>query len=454
MKHSVCAWLAFASIVPACSGDDGPPGDVDAPTGTPDAPPTGGREELDLSVGGPAPLDVLLVIDNSGSMIPYQDQLGAAIHLLTDALGTGPDLPDLHLGVVTSDLGSLGVFTGDPACSSSDQGQLRTGNCAGIPFDESFLTDAPDPGGGRIKNYAGTLAAAARCMVSVGNQGCGFEQHLEAMRLALGQPGFVRAEADLAVLVLGDEDDCSAYNPDFFGPESPQLGPLDSFRCFEFGVECTPDDPRAVGVKSGCVSREDSPHLHPMTRYIDFLRDLKPAPTQITVGLITGNIEPVEVGRRTPPGSTVPRPDLLPSCSFMSADGTRLTADPGVRLRQFIDGFPGRNTASTICEENYTGLTELGTLAHRASHGNACFAGTAIDTVPGGGIDADCDVELTEPGSAPVDVPACDAGMTNRPCYHVVVSTDCAAGAHHQLVIETQGTPPAGTRAHASCRVE
>jgi hypothetical protein len=263
------------------------------------------------------------------------------------------------------------------------------------------------------------------------------------MRVALRRPGFVRAEADLAVLVLGDEDDCSAYNPEFFSFDTTVLGALDSFRCFDYGVKCNPDDPRSEGAKSECMSREDSDYLHPMSRYIDFLHTLKPEPSQISVGLISGDTEPVAV-QIVNPGGFEPRPDLLPSCSFTTPEGTTLTADPGIRMRQFLDGFPGHNTASTICSDEYPGLTELGTLAHRASVGNPCFAGQVID----------CDVQLVRAGQAPTTIPACDAGMTNRPCWHVDADAQtCTAGAHDKLTIETSTTPGAGTRAIASCRV-
>lgn len=444
--------IALVLVVAACGGGSSqPPGDdspdgptIDAPVGSPpDA--AEHLETVTVSVGGAVPVDILLVIDNSGSMAAYQGLLGANMHLLTEALGADGVLPDLHVGVVTSDLGSLGVITTDPACTGSDDGQLQTNFCNNIG-PEQYLIDRLNPSTGqRVKNYAGTLQSAVSCMVEIGTNGCGFEQHLEAMRLALRRAGFVRPAADLAVLVLGDEDDCSAYNPEFFGGD-PGLGPLDSFRCFEYGVVCNPDDPRTEGTKSGCVSREDSDYLHPMSRYIDFLHMLKPEPSQITVGLISGDIEPVEVQLRVPPGGFEPRPDLVPSCSFTSpTTGSDLTADPGIRMRQFLDGFPGRNTASTICSEDYSGLTELGTLAHRAAVGDPCFAGDPID----GG----CEVELVFPGEAPTTLPQCDGGQTNAPCWHVISDASCPTTAHAALAIETETPVRPGTRAIATCRV-
>jgi hypothetical protein len=43
-------------------------------------------------------------------------------------------------------------------------------------------------------------------------------------------------------VIIADEDDCSVRDPALLGPDSQQLGPLQSFRCTQFGVVCDPDD--------------------------------------------------------------------------------------------------------------------------------------------------------------------------------------------------------------------
>ena len=51
----------------------------------------------------------------------------------------------------------------------------------------------------------------------VGASGCGFEQHLSAMSRAFANPAnasFLRAGANLAVVIVADEDDCSILDPD------------------------------------------------------------------------------------------------------------------------------------------------------------------------------------------------------------------------------------------------
>jgi hypothetical protein len=76
------------------------------------------------------------------------------------------------------------------------------------------------------------------CIATLGTEGCGFEQPLAAMEKALtvqvapGGPdaGFLRDDAALAIVILSDENDCSAADTTMFDPEGPG-GPL--------GVRCT-----------------------------------------------------------------------------------------------------------------------------------------------------------------------------------------------------------------------
>jgi hypothetical protein len=61
--------------------------------------------------------------------------------------------------------------------------------------------------------------------------------------------GFLRDNAYPAMVLLTDEDDCSASHPDvLFNPDpemdniDSDLGYLHAFRCFEFGVICDIND--------------------------------------------------------------------------------------------------------------------------------------------------------------------------------------------------------------------
>jgi hypothetical protein len=159
---------------------------------------------------------------------------------------TSPDrtpVEDLDLGVIDTDLGTGGYpittcanpDVGDDGCFRNRPNPLVPGCAATYP---SFLSR-------NEANAAGyppaQLAQDFRCIATLGTNGCGFEQQLEAARRALVDnespghcnDGFLRPDSILVVLWVSDEDDCSvdAAHADFFDPDRTYLGHLD-LRCF------------------------------------------------------------------------------------------------------------------------------------------------------------------------------------------------------------------------------
>jgi len=307
-------------------------------------------------------LDVLFVIDTSGSMQPEQQALvdAAGTRLFSQLEQDLGGLPDLHVAVITTDV--VIARPGVPGCLSEDlrdNGRFRVGldtiGCPGI--DGRYLIDEDDGVGGRRRNYQGTLAEAFTCAASLEiGSGCGFEHPLEAARRAFDgrhpdQLDFLRSEAMLLVVFVTDEDDCSASSGELFadptaGLDSP-LGPRTSFRCFEFGVVCDGDQPRVFGEKSGCRPRDDSPYLTPIESYRDFLAGLKPDPSLVMVTGMYAPPTPVVVGQE-PTG--VVRPDfpaLQPTCV---APATGVEATPAIRLDALVQQFPSRFVFESMCE--------------------------------------------------------------------------------------------------------
>jgi hypothetical protein len=125
-------------------------------------------------------IDVLFVIDDSCSMEDDQRQLGANLNSFFSAFKSAQ--VDFHVGVITTDM-----------VAPDRAGRLVA----------PFVTDqTPD------------LANAFESSVLVGTAGSGDERGLQALRAALRPPlitttnaGFVREQADFAVVILGDEDD-------------------------------------------------------------------------------------------------------------------------------------------------------------------------------------------------------------------------------------------------------
>jgi len=182
-------------------------------------------------------LDLLLVIDDSPSMIDKQNALTRALPALQAQLAAIPGgMPNLHVGVVTSDMGTSSSG-GAPAPKIGS----GPGSCSGTGKDGVLQTNGAAIQGAYVstnrngaQNFVGAFTDTVAKMIGVGAAGCGFEQPLSAMRAALtnttANAGFMRASANLAVVVLSDEDDCSVHDPRLFSATDTSLGPLQSFR--------------------------------------------------------------------------------------------------------------------------------------------------------------------------------------------------------------------------------
>jgi hypothetical protein len=350
--------------------------------------------------------DVLFVVDNSYSMAEEQWRLRQDFGALLAQIRRSFDgLPDLHVGVTSTDLGAA-PFGGLQCEGDGDDGRLIHGpdapllggppwlidvapegcavlrepdgtcrehqctaaHCAHRPETELVLE--PAHGCPRCRNFSGPLTEAFGAAAALGTVGCGFEQPLEAMYRALwAQPendGFLRADSVLVVIFVTDEDDCSASDPTLFDPrqtalDSP-LGPFTSFRCFEFGVSCDVNVRTHQGLRRNCVPRVDANRkLYPLSRYTELMwREdrLDREPGQVVVAALAGPVvaDQVEVGV-----DALHQPTVLPSCA--TADGS---ATPAVRLRAFTARFNDpwamqQYAYQSICAESYVSpLRDIG----------------------------------------------------------------------------------------------
>ena len=328
-------------------------------------------------------VDVLFVMDNSGSM--EQEQKNARVNFakLVDGLRLSPTtdkLLNLRIGVVSTDLGAGNLYT-DNACQlDGDKGKLhnkaqiagcRPPTDAWIEYQEDkglITTNVPGSGTAIQK-----VKDAFNCIAALGTDGCGFEQTLMSAKRALDpavnvNPGFLRngdpcqagrEDAILAVMFLTDEDDCSAANAQLYDPSqqglNDPLGPLTSFRCFEFGVKCecpgkSKCDRFTTGVRKNCVP--GGQYLHKVENFTQFFQNLKKSPARdsatgkcmdvpntrrLVMAAIAGPADPVEVGVQGQ------YPILKPSCS--SSQGF---AVPAVRIKSLVRAFAKPLTAQEI----------------------------------------------------------------------------------------------------------
>jgi hypothetical protein len=404
-------------------------------------------------------MDILFMVDDSSSMIPLQAKLAAGFAEVMTVLQNLPGgTPDLHLGVVSSSMGA-GRNPSIAGCApGGDQGILqntpRGSTCAGVQLTDRFIavhTDATTHA--LVTNYgAASLADAFGCIAPLGQQGCGFEQQLSSVRHALdpalappANAGFLRADAFLAIVLITNEDDCSApADTDLFDSTSAMvsdpLGPLQSYRCNEFGHLCLIDGklqhpPRGMATDAlqGCRSAEDG-RLDKVADFVSFLKGLKGDPARIFLAAVTGPATPYLVGLAPAMVNTDPAqwPYVLHSCT--AADGTY--ADPAVRLAQTVTAFGSHGLLSSICDDTMGPI--LRDIATRFSQpvGSACVA-TPNPAGPGCVV---VDRFVDDSGNhTATRLPACaDAGGAT-PCWSLVADTAACGPDAKKLDVDRGG---------------
>jgi hypothetical protein len=413
----------------------------------------------------PKGVDLLFVIDDSRSMLANQQNLidnfpnfVEVLENISDGRG-GVALPDIHIGVVTSSVGP----------SYDDQGLLQRtqwngnsviGDCGMLHEGQRFLSDVAGPNG-RIRNYDGNLRDAFSCIAAVGTAGDGFEAHLESARQALLNPanaGFLRDDAYLAIVVIADEDDCSpppgSGSPTLWDDSAAtvaNLGVLQSFRCFEYGVTCRqdvrPDDatagPNPAVSVTDCVPSANGDIVADINEFAEFFREIKADPRDVFIGNITGVGEDGEVDTTVQIGQIDPTSNdeedhwfsLEPSCTV---SGRPIEARPAIRLDGFRRLFPDRNFSASICNANLT--PALVDLAGRLGDflGNPCFSTAPIDKNEVlGGLQAECAISYVDDAAHEEVMSACDASATNRPCWRIIEDqANCPLDVADHLALE------------------
>ena len=344
--------------------------------------PLQGRVEAkDIPVNINRDLDLLFLIDDSPSMADKQANLADNFGKFIDVLNSIPGgLPNVHIGVVTSDMGTQGpppsfgptVGAGLPgACAGMGKdGVLQT---FGAPITGNFIVDTKDP---TNQNYDPTKITLAKLFGNIaqgaGNRGCGFEQHLSAMQRALVNPangGFLR------------------------------------------------NDPGKQA------------YLAKINGYVDFLKKLKSDPNKVIVAGIIGTTDRVAVELRTPPGEKTAIPALAHSCSYVDRNNQTEVADPPIRIKAFLDQFPNRSTFVPICQKDLSGgLQQIGDLL-KTVIGDPCIEGKLQNFGTAAAPIYDCSVSSVEnPGS---DMPKetimaeCpkSGALPSTPCWHIVTDT-------------------------------
>jgi hypothetical protein len=288
---------------------------------------TRGGACLEVDVSSIDKVDLLFVIDNSGSMTDEQQALSAQFPRLLTALTTGdadgdgvPDFPparDIHFGVVSTDMGSPGV-TVDAGASRLD------GSCSGLGDDGLWQHEPSALVAHCNETYPAFLAYHAdfsdrdrtamdmACLATIGTAGCGFEQPLEAALKALWpahdvdpttglrritflgdtdggitlghgdgkNQAFLRNDVSqgisvVSVVVVTNEDDCSSVDPSIFMP-----------------AELLHADHPLASQPLQLRCHENAERLYPITRYVHGLRALRPGRENLVLFTVIAGVPP------------------------------------------------------------------------------------------------------------------------------------------------------------------
>jgi hypothetical protein len=309
-------------------------------------------------------IDLLVVIDNSGSMCEEQTELANNFDLFANFLSEDlGEAADYRIAVVTTDM-SVGncdrgrfVTKPGPRAPNCDVAQMNA-----CEFREPILKSGV---GGNIVD-GDDLKNKFACIVSAGTGGSTTERGLGAIRSALScggpnkayfdpccvgddynpgcrpeaegkpEPEFLRPDALLIIIIVSDEDDCSdkagealtACPPHAECSNYVEGAPVEE--CFERMLAGLPDD-QAVKRPDFSKPRTDSDlrnypadendcdfdrdHLTPVDEYISFVRKLKASPEkQIVVASLVGPRLYTPSGQRVTFVESDDEDDRAPEC--------------------------------------------------------------------------------------------------------------------------------------------
>jgi hypothetical protein len=401
-------------------------------------------------------VDVLFVIDDSPSGgADLQLSLQQAFPVFLQTLAGAGSLPNLHIGVVSSDVGTKGaddaipgpgIGSGPGSCSSTGKnGVLQN---AGAVVTGAFISDV-DIGGVRDTNYTGSLVDAFASISSLGASGCGFEQPLHAARLAVANStnnaGFLRGNAQLAVVVVANEDDCSFKTSTLISSDTSTFGPLQSFRCTRFGVACdeggrTTDEMNSVGTKSRCHANEASPYLISVSGVAEAIKSTKGDARNVMFATIAGVASSLEVAMESPPGGGTAIPNLRPACVWPST--SPLDIDPAIRLTDAAAAFR-RSYVQMACGADMTAPAIGIAREIRSMMGDACLT-------RGIASPADCEGWDTRADGSITPLPSCGTGSSE--CFRFVQDASCGVSGLRVEVVRIT-PPPTDTMVSVRCKL-
>jgi hypothetical protein len=343
----------------AAAGDIGPGGGP-PPADASDAGAEPARQDAapPVMTGPFRDVDLLFLVDNSPSMREEQDALVRNFPALIDELKKVPGgLPNLHVGVVTSDLGAGAKPLSNGGCPriGGDRGIFQAPTRCQLSSASFLVSDQ----NGTHNNFPGDISAAFGCIASVGAMGCGYEHQLQATRVALYEAitpenrGFLRENALLAIVIVSDEDDCSASTDStLFTDDAAFPGTSASFRCAQVGHWCDGKAPPIApfDVPLATCTAAESTRLINVNEVVGSIRALKRVPDReiFVAGLFGWPNDATTARYRYADPRLTGGLDYLPICNST----TNGEATAALRLKKFVESFGANGTFFTICQDD------------------------------------------------------------------------------------------------------
>jgi hypothetical protein len=310
--------------------------------------------------GGGGGLDILFVLDNSGSMVGEQAALAESFDRLVSYLVEGE--VDYHIAVVTTGVES----TGCPACdamiedacinSTGETGRFQDRVCRnqGDEQNPDYVCES-DPSCRVVdsSDWSCFYDLDERGTVFVGVKGCGIERGLAAMRNALDgsllfdyNQNFLREAARLAVIVVSDEDDCGEVGDVY--ELSGDGGNICYFADRGEGPE--PNNPVYTPTTYHPDDPQQRPYeLTPVEDYAEFLLGVKNKQSRLVKFAAVVGVDPN--GTDINYEWTGSRWEVTNACTTPGCTGDYCYAKPGKRyieLAEILDG-----SVESICQTDF-----------------------------------------------------------------------------------------------------
>ena len=415
-------------------------------------------------------VDLLFLVDDSSSMRLSQDNLRRNFPVFMQRLMEPPGLPNIHVAVVSSDMGAgdgsvVGVqrhrrSARDLPLHAHDATARHSRPARSISIrGRTFITNI----GGQA-NYTGSLEDTFSCMAALWEGGCGYRapvcRHPARARRRRPRRPRRRTRASSAPTPTWSSSSsptrttaprrpafrCSTSwsNPNI----ASQLGPSSNFRCNEFGHLCDDgsgnavhpsrnapgNDVAATVTYQNCRSNDQEGYLLGVVDTANRIKALKADPSQVMVASIQGPATPVHGHLEDPTtadtscgAASCPWPIIAHSCE--AADGS--FADPGVRTGEFVNQFGANGLLLPICAADFgPSLDRIATQINTTLQ-PPCIT-QRVASKPGT-PDPDCTVVSHTSnglgGFVDAAVPYCGSNGNAAPCWKLTPGgTSCAAG--------------------------